>query len=445
MESLHMHPHGASRKTSDVTVDKQDPGTESLSEALRISFWLLKAFMVIIVVLYLFSGVFTVDGNKEFALIFRFGRIKDEAASRAMTGGLRWAWPFPIETHEIISRSPRRVEIKAFLPASPDAERALQGETPMPKGGIPGGEGGYVLTGDRNMLNMVWSVSYQISDPVDYYCNRPVGVSLPPPPRDPNRPFDKPQVRFEETQDKAVERLVRTLVETSVIRASGSYSVYDAYVYKTNKLKEQVQKMVQDQLDELKLGIRIADSGLNLDMVAPAGPNVKAQFDEVFRAEQEVDRQKKESYSYRNRILSETAGPNAASLVAELNACEDAITAKKPPEEIAAMEKQFSEHFLLAGGEVSKILRDAQIYASLVQEETKGDAVYLTNLVSEKKGDDLRQYLAQYRIQKLNEILGNAEDKYFLSTSGIKSRLLRIQLTPPKELIDKQRRIEETR
>ena len=50
-----------------------DPANQSLAEALRTTFRILKFFMVVLVVLFLASGAIVVDQNEQ-AVVFRFGR-----------------------------------------------------------------------------------------------------------------------------------------------------------------------------------------------------------------------------------------------------------------------------------------------------------------------------------------------------------------------------------
>ncbi|MBA7650453.1 hypothetical protein ES703_58259 [subsurface metagenome] len=74
------------------------PGTEfdaagkSLSEALRISFIILKIIMIVLVIVFLASGFRTV-GSDEQALVLRFGKIRGVGENRLLGPGAHWVFP----------------------------------------------------------------------------------------------------------------------------------------------------------------------------------------------------------------------------------------------------------------------------------------------------------------------------------------------------------------
>ena len=74
-----------------------DPAQQSLADALRLSFGILKIVMIILAVFFLASGVFIVD-QKQAALVLRFGRpvggLRDPTVYEP---GLHWALPYPID------------------------------------------------------------------------------------------------------------------------------------------------------------------------------------------------------------------------------------------------------------------------------------------------------------------------------------------------------------
>ena len=80
---------------------------KSLSEALRLSFVILKVIMVILVVAFLASGFKTVN-NDEKGLVLRFGAIRGVSqAERVLEPGWHWVFPYPID--EIVKiRSPSK-------------------------------------------------------------------------------------------------------------------------------------------------------------------------------------------------------------------------------------------------------------------------------------------------------------------------------------------------
>ncbi|MHC4175235.1 MAG: SPFH domain-containing protein [Planctomycetota bacterium] len=76
--------------------DELDAAGKSLSEALRISFIVLKIIMIVLVAAFLASGFKTI-GSDEQALVLRFGKIRGAAEERLLDPGLHWIFPYPID------------------------------------------------------------------------------------------------------------------------------------------------------------------------------------------------------------------------------------------------------------------------------------------------------------------------------------------------------------
>ena len=89
------HDHGHSHVHDDAPA--VDPAQQSLADALKVSFWLLRALMIALVVIYVcFSGMYQVAEN-EAAVVTRFGKIvgAEDGASAVKEPGFHFAPPFP--------------------------------------------------------------------------------------------------------------------------------------------------------------------------------------------------------------------------------------------------------------------------------------------------------------------------------------------------------------
>src|SRR5690242_5033923 len=75
-----------------------DAGSQALSEALRSSFGIVKFVMVLLVLLFAGSGIFTV-GPQQQAMILRLGRPVGEGKAALLGPGLYWSWPYPIDEY----------------------------------------------------------------------------------------------------------------------------------------------------------------------------------------------------------------------------------------------------------------------------------------------------------------------------------------------------------
>ena len=72
--------------------DELDAAGKSLSEALRMSFIILKVIMIVLIVAFLASGFETVGSNEQ-ALVLRFGKIRGLGEQRLLGPGPHWILP----------------------------------------------------------------------------------------------------------------------------------------------------------------------------------------------------------------------------------------------------------------------------------------------------------------------------------------------------------------
>src|SRR4051812_26402286 len=73
-----------------------DSGSQALEEALRSSFVIVKAIMVILVAVFFIKGMVQV-GPQEKAIILRFGKPVGVAQEQLLGPGLHWSLPYPID------------------------------------------------------------------------------------------------------------------------------------------------------------------------------------------------------------------------------------------------------------------------------------------------------------------------------------------------------------
>src|SRR3954467_10302379 len=109
-EHAHDHDHGnggGQIKLSAPRVTVPDPaplpehpqddaGSTALSEALRSSFFVVKIVMVILVIAFFGSGLFTVTSQQR-AIVLRFGKPTGTGPDQLLGPGLHWSWPSPID------------------------------------------------------------------------------------------------------------------------------------------------------------------------------------------------------------------------------------------------------------------------------------------------------------------------------------------------------------
>ena len=328
--------------------DAFDPAQQSLAEALKVSFGILKFAMFGLLVAYALSGTFSV-GSNEVALRLRFGDYVGAPGQRVLERGTYLAAPFPIEQVIKVDTRPTTIDLdRAFwyeITGGGESKEAFRSGQARPLNPIKDGS---LLTGDFNIAHARWSLTYRVADPEDYITN--VG---------------KP---------KLGEEIVRCAIQQGIVQAIAQLPAEDFLKGVVNR--ELAIGIAQRRLDEMKTGLKIDQ--LNLDQVTAPMAVVKS-FDDVTTAEADRSQRIVASQQDRTRILAEAAGEAAEKLLAVVTRYEQAVEAGTP-EETAAAEAELDRAFMdlkidgaLVGGEAAKVINAANTYRTQVVERVKAE------------------------------------------------------------------------
>jgi len=409
--------------------DQLDAAGKSLSEALRISFIILKIIMIVLVVAFLASGFKTV-GSDERALVLRFGKILGVGEERVLGPGPHWVFPYPID--EII-RIP--VEKKVNLPINSfwyfqTKEEILEGSKrkERPPESLNPLQDGYCITrsekqsdaiagsdgSDYNIIHCKWQITYQIDDPERFFRNVYAEDVKPG------------QVYFD-VITKSITPLLEDLVEDSVVAAMVNYTIDDA-IKSQDRIPKHVARLLQEKLDQIESGIKIVSVYLT-DITWPR------QVDEAFLASIKASQTSQTAISgartYAENTLNQAAGPVAQRLFAALH-----------DKNVTEEEKEllWSQ---LAGTAEEKIAQ-ARAYRTKVVETARANADYLQQLLPEyrKRPQLVIQKVYQDAIEY---VFNNADEKFVIQpTQGAKGREIRILLSRDPSLKPKSSKEQRT-
>jgi HflK protein len=219
------------------------------------------------IVLYLGSSVFTV-GIGETAVKTRFGRIVGEP----LGPGLHVRLPWPIESHRTVQQDQvRRLEVGfRSAPRADTAERAFARQLtvagprhPVPPGGSVGfwyqkervSEESFLVTGDENIIDIAFTVQYQVKDPIAYT----FGVADP-------------------------DAIVRSVTVAALRAIVATLSVDVTYTTGRDEIERGARAAVQRRLDAYGAGVRVIGVSL-LSVHAPE--EVHAAFRDVASAQED--------------------------------------------------------------------------------------------------------------------------------------------------------------
>lgn len=414
----HGHDHGpAGDPTPNPFGGEMDAGQKSLTDALRLSFGILKVIMLAVVALFLASGIFNVDPNEK-ALVLTFGKVRGTGETRVKGPGLHWTFPEPIS--EIVRIPVERVQslsLDSFwynesaqekmtgqrIVTSPDLDPLVEGYS------LTRNEGNLDLEGtDYNIVHSDWTVSYRIEQPEFFFEN--VYMRSREPGED-----------FLDAAAESVDPLIRSLASDAVVTTMVHYSIDDAIKSNTD-IANDVRDLLQRKLDGIESGIRVVE-------VRAKRITWPKQVDDAFQASNQA-RQASEQIrinaaAYRQKLLTDTAGPRATEVLEKLEA--GGLTAEDREALLVDM-----------AGQVQSVIAAARADRTEVVEDAKAMASYLKNLLPE-----YRKY-PQLVIQQLyqdaiEQVLANAEEKILVPpTQTGENREIRVQINRDPKLKKQQ-------
>lgn len=394
--------HGANPSTSLPLLsedDGLDPANQSLADALRKSFGILKLVMLVLVVLYFLSGWFSVKPN-EVGVVLRYGRVV--GADKATTDPIRrpgwhWSWPYPFERWVVVPTSERQLRVE-FMFQLTDEEKT---------GGIKGYRyenlsplrDDYLITGDVNILHATLIIKYTITDAVAYLTN-----VLP-------APAPGATVRSEESLRYPEFTLLQHLTRNAVIETAARREALEIRGTGQDEFLLAVARRINEKLNELEregrsLGIHVDPSG---GVLAPkAGGTVEAIlpprqvqeiFDRVFAAQSEKSSEITRAVAEAQRLLLETAGQNYNALTDAVDQEFDLMlrlseatsqdtpesndAARQLTEALAAQREKVESMLIASSGEVQAILKSAEIRQDQTVKEASGDYDQFRRLLPE--------------------------------------------------------------
>jgi membrane protease subunit HflK len=373
-----------------------DPAQQSLAEALRVSFAILKIAMAALLVAYAFSGTFSV-GSNEVAVRLRFGDYVGDPGNRVLERGTYLAAPFPFEQVVKVDTRPATLTLdKEFWFETTKEESGLtrsqmQGRKAQPLNPLRDGS---LLTGDMSIVHAKWTITWRVRDPVAFLTN--VGTPA------------------------VAEALVRLVSQQGIVQAFAQLTADDVLRGIVNR--ELAVGLMQQRLDDMRTGL-VVDQ-LALDKVS-APMLVAGSFDAVTSAESDRAGRIVGAQQERARILGETAGEASGAILQLISSYEQAV---ERDDQAAAQAAQVTIDAALdelriggaaIGGEVARVINGAKTYRTQVVEQVAAEAQafrellpqYAQNprLVMAKLWEDARETILTGDVETFYTVPGQLE------------------------------------
>jgi membrane protease subunit HflK len=395
----HHDHHEHDIEIEELPVSEFDAGSKSLANALHISFSVLKFIMIVLIIVFLCSGIFTVAPD-ERAMVLQFGKIKGDTTEERILGpGLHWAIPYPVQ--EIVKLPGRntvlRMPIDSFWY---DEANPYGGETLNPL------TDGYSITrnetiadlkggSDYNIVHSKWQLVYRISDCELFYRN--VKIKSPPTGQ-----------TLIDVIPKSVEPFLKSLASEAIVVTMVNFSIDDA-IKSDMQISKETEKLLQKKLDDLNCGIEV-DSMQLTQCIWPR--QVNDSFVASIKASNEADKMVREAKGYSESKINEAGGEDLIK-----NVLSKDLT-----------DQQKEAFWMDASGTTQQTIAEARAYRTKVVESAKANADYLQKLLPEYKK---RPQLVLQKIYQdaIEEVLTNAQEKIIAQPdSSSKNREFRVMI-----------------
>ncbi len=390
-------------QTSDKSKPVElDAAGKSLSEALSISFVILKVIMAVLILAFLASGFKTV-GSDEQALVLRFGKIRGVGEGRVLKPRTwpYWIIPYPVERMVKIP-----VEKKVDLPTRSfwyyQSKEELLSEASTKKTRflpeLDPKKDGYLISrsekldetisgssgSDYNIVHCKWRLTYQIDDPERFFKNTYVEDV-------------KPGDIYLDVVIESITPLMQNIFEDAIVTATVNYTIDDIMYEQVARLTDDIRELVQEKLNTIESGIKV----VQVQLTEKTWPlQIDKEFQALVTASQDRQTKINAARTYAESTLNEAAGPVAEKLFSALKG-----------DTVSEEEKQFLWSQL--AGTAQEKISEAMSYKTKVVANARANADYLKELLPEyRKYPEL--VIQEIRQDALERIYDNVDEKFFV-------------------------------
>lgn len=349
-----------------------DAATRSLADALRISYRLLLAAMVVLVVLYIFSGFQSVK-ESEKGIRLLFGRVH----AKDLGAGFQFSAPAPFGELVKVQTGLRNEEINnAFFPKLSEVEEKQiadkdKGPQTLADGGadtLDPDNDGQLLTADGNIVHARWSISYQRTQA--WLAEQNI-----------NPDFERKIVVAAACQ--GIVHAAAGLTIDDILKKQGETS--SGQQVGSSKIELRAKEAAQTALNRIESGITINQMAMTL-VIPPR--KVMRQYEEVQANQSNKSTLIENARTKRKDTLTQTAGTAADLLLELIDRYEEALTLKqkdRADQTLTMIDKvMLNEPVDLDGkpvavrtsGNVTAKVNDARQYRTSVVNDAQGEAVF---------------------------------------------------------------------
>ncbi|HWB20937.1 MAG TPA: hypothetical protein VG711_11600, partial [Phycisphaerales bacterium] len=324
--------------------EAMDPANQSLAEALKLSYRILQIVILVLIVLFLGSGIQTVhEGQTGIRTVW------GKADQEALTPGLKLSiWPYPIGEFVIIDADNlHATDGDAFWPnlRGGSWDQAVSKATSVDR--LMPGRDGSILTAGGDPAHVKIEAVYEIADPVSY-------------------------LRQVDAADAA--KVVQAALQRAMIHCAAGWSQEELLkLDQSEDQRRKVQDATQQLLDEMKSGIEIVEVKT---LEKPSEPlAVVSSRDELAKAIQQKNTLVESARDQEEKQLISVVGPNYKDILDMIEAYETKYEESGDAgsqDELAKINAFLNSDKV--GGDVSLLIEKAKTYSATIDQTLGAEA-----------------------------------------------------------------------
>jgi regulator of protease activity HflC (stomatin/prohibitin superfamily) len=334
--------------------EAMDPANQSLRDALRLSFRVLQVVIIVLVILFVFSGFQTVEEGQS-GVMLRWGRILEIDGREALEPGLKFSkWPYPAGEFVLFEEKGRSVDLgSTFWPSIPPGvafeqavERASVNDMLRP------GRDGSLISSDGDLAHIKLEGEYEIEDPVAF--------------------VNTVENRVAEPGALDADRLVELALQRAVVHTAAGMELQEI-VELTEEDKALVQRRAQQLLDRTDSGMRLSWIDTPIDPTPPLP--IRRAYSELQAQKVQVAERIEKARENAAQELIAVAGPAYREIIALIEQYEQALDLDDR-DQAQQLQRAIDQRLESdeTSGDVSRIISSARSYRSQIESSLGSEA-----------------------------------------------------------------------
>ena len=392
--------------------DALDPATQSLGEALKLSYRLLQVGILALVVVFIFSGFQSVpEGSTGVKTLF--GGIAGAEGEEQLQPGLQPFWPYPIGDLVVFEQRRTLRLDRQFWPAALNRGDARQKtlqeqiDSADPNAGLRPGADGSLLTKDGDLVHAQFEAEYVIADAVKF---------------------------LKSTDPANADRLVVAALMQAAVESASTLTLAE-FTDTRDIVGPTVRERAQHTLDKIGVGIELA-SVRATERIAPLPVQNKFRDVQTSReyAKGEVERSRQNAVT----ILTQIAGGEVYNeLLGMIRDYETAIeSGKKDDAEAILVRLGARMEAPDIGGEVAKLVSKARASEASQRARLEREAERIDGLAASFRGSS-KAVVQQLWLDAVRDVMDNPQAEVFAAPNLL--GLFNLRITSSAELMQARR------